>query len=134
MLMTIQFCSAQYCSVLHGRDAVDGRWGTFFQGVIDGNLDVGDAPAEDAELTGGTPGEVDDATTAEGSTVVDLDHHLLSVAGVDHPEPRAKGMRTVCTGETVVMQALATACHATRGPLAVVRGDALLCLADGHTK
>ncbi len=103
-------------------------------GVVDLHHHGGDALAEDAYLTGGTPREVDDAATSKGSAVVYFHYHHAVVGGVGHLEQRAKLMRAVGAGQTVVVQALAAAGQPPRGSLAIVGGDALLRLAYGQTK
>lgn len=86
----------------------------------------GDALAEDAQQAGGFPREVDDATTAEGATVVDADNDDTVVGGIGDTQTRAEGMGAMGTGEAVVMKALTTAGEAARGPLAIVGSNALL--------
>lgn len=65
---------------------------------------------EDAQLFGGTIGEVDDASATMRTAVGDAHYHLLAVALVGDTKEGAEGMGAVSTRKTVVVKTLATAC------------------------
>lgn len=90
-------------SILHGGNAVARGDGTVAIGVEDCHLNWGDASTEDAQLAGGTPGEVDDTATAKGPAVVDLHYYHTLVVGIVHPKEGAEWVTLVGTGKTVVV-------------------------------
>ena len=90
-------------SILHGWNAVARGDGAVKIGVENCHLNWGDASTEDAQLAGGTPGEVDDTATAKGPAVVDLHYYHTLVVGIVHAKKGAEGMTLVGTGETVVV-------------------------------
>ena len=93
-------------------------------GLLDG--DVCNALHEHADLLGGSPCEVDDASTHVGATVVDPHDDRLAVGLVGDLEEAAEGEGAVSAGQRVVVKALATGRATARGAEGVERGLAVL--------
>ena len=81
---------------------------------------------DDAQLLGGTPREVDDASADVWTTIGDSDHDAAAVGWIVDLQLGAEGVGEVGTGQTVAMQAFATGGLAPMEFLGIERGLAFL--------
>src|SRR5690606_37342866 len=98
------------------------------QVVLDGvDADLAGARTLDAELCGGSLGQVDDAVTVERPAIIDLDLYRLSRALVGDANDCAERKRLVRCGHGVLVKPLAGSRCLAVEPRSVPGGTTALC-------
>jgi len=103
-----------YCdNTAHLRGVAIAIGGRYAGGVRDSALqserleaDASDALADEAELLGGSVGDVDDAAAAEGPAIGHLDHHRIAIRQIGDAQLGAKGEAAMGGGQCALQEHL----------------------------
>ena len=102
--------------------------------LVDGHLDHGNALCDDAQLSGGTVGEVDDAPTGKGTAVDDTHDNLLAVGWISHLKECPEGMGAVGTDQAIVVEPFPTGGTCSVCAFGIEGGLTFLLCRCGHSK